>query len=118
MKPFICLFAALTLLSCTEKPDLTDNGSNQSTDEIYAEKDSWKLATKASDDIAFAKDIPWKEGEKVMVIRTDSEKTIDKWGRVDLDEITYMCTGSKAAGLKCTLVPETPLESGTYHADF
>lgn len=124
MKHLICLFTVLAVVSCTGiYHDLSDSESVPSdkepitsSDEILAEKDSWIQKTKSSDDIAFAKDIPWKEGEKVMVIRTDTEKEIDQWGRVDLEGITYMCTVSKAAGLKCTLIPETPLESGTYHA--
>ena len=131
MKHLICLLAVLAIISCTETPlnpdntdstpsdivsNPSDNDSEESSDAIYAEKDSWKQTTKSSDDKAFAKDIPWQDGEKVMVIRVDSEKKVDQWGRVDMEDITYMCTVSKAAGLKCTLEPETPLESGIYHA--
>lgn len=124
MKHLICLFTVLAVVSCTgiylDSSDIesvpSDKESITSSDEIIAEKDSWIQMTKSSDDKAFAKDIPWQDGEKVMIIRTDTEKEIDQWGRVDLEDITYMCTVSKAAGLKCTLIPETPLESGTYHA--
>ena len=96
--------------------DGTIGGDIEGGCEIYAEKESWMQMTKSSDQIAFAKDIPWQEGEKVMVIRTDSEKKIDQWGRVDLEDLTYTCTVSKASGLKCTLVSDSPLESGVYHA--
>ena len=124
MKHLICIFTVLAVVSCTGiYHDLSDSESVPSdkepitsSDEILAEKDSWIQMTKSSGDKAFAKDIPWQDGEKVMIIRTDTEKEIDQWGRVDLEGITYMCTVSKAAGLKCTLIPETPLESGTYHA--
>lgn len=120
MKHLIYLFTVLAAIACTginsDSSDIESIPSATSSQEIIAEKDSWIQETKSSDDIAFANDIPWKEGEKVMVIRTDTEKKIDEWGRVDLKDITYMCTVSKAAGLKCTLMPEIPLESGTYHA--
>lgn len=124
MKHLICLFTVLAFASCTgitpDSADIdyvpSDNISDISSDEIIAEKDSWIQTMKSSDDKAFAKDIPWQDGEKVMVIRTDTEKKIDQWGRVDLSDVTYMCTVSKAVGLKCTLIPEKPLESGTYHA--
>ena len=139
MKRLICLFTVLAVVSCTGiTPDLSDIESvpsdnvsdtssdiesvpsdkefDTSSDVIVAEKDSWIQITKSSDDKAFAKDIPWQEGEKVMVIRTDSEKKIDQWGRVDLTDLTYICTVSKASGLKCTLVSDVPLETGVYHA--
>ena len=83
---------------------------------FYAEKDSWKPATKSSGSIAHAKDLPWKLGDKVMVIRLDGEKETNQWGNVNMDLITDTCTVSKASGLKCTLVSDTPLEDGVYQA--
>ena len=93
-------------------------GDIENGDVIEAEKESWvqMAMTRASSDIAFAKDIPWQTGDKVMLIRTDSEKTLDQWGRVNMGEITYTCTVSKAAGLKCTLASDVPIETGVYHA--
>lgn len=128
MKHLILLFTVIAAISCTVDPMYQTNSesdqpgesnveSTPSSVEIQAEKDSWIVATKSKeDDRAFAKDIPWQDGEKVMVIRTDSEKEVDQWGRVNLEDKTYMCTVSKANGLKCTLVPEVPLEDGVYQA--
>ena len=93
-------------------------GDIENGDVIEAEKESWAqmVMTRASNDIAFAKDILWQKGDKVMLIRTDSEKTLDRWGRVNLEEISYTCTVSKANGLKCTLASDVPIETGVYHA--
>ena len=123
---FAVLAAGLLLGSCAveetpqgaadvERGDV-ESGDVESGDVIQTEKESWKLMTKSSDDKAFAKDIPWKEGDKVMVIRVDTEKTLDQWDRVELEDLTYYCTVSKASGLKCTLTSDVPLESGVYHA--
>ena len=127
MKYLFYLFIIFSVVSCNVTSiDSTDVESGKLEDsnveaessefEIEAEKESWMSSTKSSSDKAFAKDIPWQIGEKVMVIRTDTEKELDDWNRVKLEDITYMCTVSKAAGLKCRLESEVPLEDGVYQA--
>ena len=103
--------------SSVSNPSTSDpSGSDLPASGLYAEKASWKPAVKSSDDNMYVKDIPWKEGEKVMLIRTDAEKTLDQWGRVELGLITDTCTVTDISGLKCTLVPDHPLVDGVYQA--
>ena len=107
----------LLAAACTAVPlDSVGTEPDSSASGLYAEKASWKPAVKSSDDNMYVKDIPWKEGEKVMLIRTDAEKTLDQWGRVELGLITDTCTVTDVSGLKCTLVPDHPLVEGEYQA--
>lgn len=147
MKRLIFLITAFAVISCTENPMNTteDNGESNTNitpaaNEFLAEKAPWQVETRASDDTAFAKDIPWQEGEQVMVICTGlaEKKDEDKGGNndegaengdgaedsdgaeggevVDNRGKIYMCTVSKANGLKCTLTSEVDLEDGLYQA--
>lgn len=133
MKRLFYTFAFLTVLSCTAFPeDPAENLDNQDVieDLISAEKKSWAPATRGSDELAFAKDIPWEVGDRVLLLGSD-QRYEDCTIREDHYENGVLvggsvytahpvkktfCTVSKAAGLKCTLVPDTPLEEGTYRA--
>ena len=114
--------------------------------EFYAEKDSWDIATKSSDPNRYLDDEPWEDGDKVMLIRTDVADSIVlatiarvqqehpelEVGSVEFDNMVYsivtkivdidamtkthMCVVSESDGLKCTLIPDEPLEEGVYQA--
>lgn len=114
MKRFFNMLAAIFVVSCTAvQPDPTvDPEKSPVTQEFSAEKESWSVATKASDDGIFVNDIPWHEGDKVMLLGAD--QTLDACTGSTFKKT--ICTVSQADGLRCTLVPETPLEEGTYRA--
>ena len=133
MKRLFYSFAFLAALSCTAlSEDPAENPDNQDVTEdlISAEKKSWIPATRGSDDRAFAKDIPWEDGDRVLLLGSDQsyegctireeryENGVLVGGSVHTVHPVKktFCTVVKAAGLKCTLVPETPLEEGTYRA--
>ena len=120
-------------ISCTEitsspsdfesnLPESNIPESDFSGEGLFAVKSSWKVATKSLidtthvNDSIYVNDVPWQEGEKVMLIRLDGKYELDNWGRVDLSQITHMCTVTETSGLKCSLVPENPLENGVYQA--
>lgn len=125
----IFTLAALAVISCTanriDSPDSPDTPDPVNAVEISAEKESWVPVTRASDDRAFAKDLPWSEGDKVLLLSSDQSvegctttETWDGGGSVTTGHPNkkIICTVSKANGLKCTLLSETPLEEGTYRA--
>lgn len=123
MRLSLYTFAALCLISCTATQ--IDSFEPSETLEISAEKESWVSVTKASEDLAFAKDIPWKEGDKVLLLASDqsfegctTEETWEGGGRVSTVRPykKTICSVTKVEGLKCTLIPETPLEEGVYRA--
>lgn len=122
MRDLLYPLIILTVLSCTSAQRESADNQDVKRIEISAEKAGWAIESRASDDRAFAKDIPWAEGDKVMLI--ESGQTIDgsttlyqhadgSWSRAP---IFTLCTVSKAAGLKCTLVPDAPLAEGSYRA--
>ena len=78
---------------------------------LLVRKKSWTVETRGSDDRAFAKDLPWEVGDKVMMIKSDQ---VLLWGAPDPNVV--ICKVAKAKGLKCTLEPETPMAEGTYRA--
>ena len=110
MRRFFYTLTVLFVVSCTSVH--VDPEKALVTQEFSAEKESWSFATKASDDGIFVNDIPWHEGDKVMLLRAD--QTLDACTGSPFKKT--ICTVSQADGLKCTLVPETPLEEGTYRA--
>lgn len=129
MNKFHFILCALLLISCTGRHNSLNPDDNRVL--INAEKKSWTTATKATDTISVSSDVPWKVGEQVLLLRSDQTydacTVID--GVVDEDgglisgsittykpEVKTVCTVYQADGLKCQLVPETPLESGTYRA--
>ena len=143
MKHVFYTLAAFAMLSCTagrpdvnndaHVPDVEDNVEEEEMLDgaISAEKESWITVTRGSDDRAFAKDIPWEVGDKVLLLGSDQsfeacsysevyydENGVETGGMSGTDRPTKktICTVSKIAGLKCTLVPDTPLEEGTYRA--
>lgn len=128
MKHLILALASLAVLSCTaapsitpETPDVPETPDIAEPDGlISAEKQSWVVATKSSDDRAFAKDIPWVEGDKVLLLSSKQSlegcTVVDGFGMYVVKATKTLCTVAKASGLKCTLVPDEPLEPGTYRA--
>lgn len=139
MNRFLLTLAFLSILSCNPalKPDQVDDPEEPQDitdvieDNIVAEKECWVPETKNSDDRAFAKDIPWNIGDKVLLLGSDQSfegctthtEYYDNNGQLigGSTHTTHptkktICTVSKANGLKCTLIPDTPLEEGTYRA--
>lgn len=116
----LLLIAALAAFSCTRQivPESKDDDKGS----ISAVKESWVAATKADDAREHAKDLPWKEGDKVMLLNSDLDLHYSLenslWGTNKPSEKKVICTVNKIAGLKCTLVPDSPIESGTYRAFF
>ena len=111
MKRLFYALAVLAVISCTSKPLPLDDSSVKNV--IRAEKASWIPATKGADDQMVAKDLPWSVGDKVMLLR--SNQVLENWdGQNPVERI--LCTVSTIDGLKCTLVPDTPLEEGTFRA--
>lgn len=124
----------------------SESKTKEKITEIYAEKDSWDIVTKSSDPNMYLNDEPWEDGDKVMLIRTDIADsivlaTIARVQReypelevgsvefdnmvhsivtniIDIDDMTetHMCIVTESDGLKCTLVPDEPLEEGVYQA--
>lgn len=110
MKRLLYALAVLAVISCTSKP-LDPSVKDKLV--IRAEKVSWMPATKGSDDQVISKDLPWSVGDEVMLLR--SHQVLDSWdGQNPVERI--ICTVSTIDGLKCTLVPDTPLEEGTFRA--
>ena len=150
MRNYLLLSLALIVVSCTEITDTPLNPSETKPKykitEIYAEKDSWNSVTRSSDDNMYLNDVPWENGEKVMLIRTDIADSIvnatieevkEKYPEIDVESVefdnivysivtriididdmiqTHMCVVSESDGLKCTLVPDEPMEEGVYQA--
>ena len=109
---------------------------------ISARKKCWTItSTKAGDeatagdvvaqDTIGINDVPWKDGEKVLLYCSDQSFEDCSWKEDFYDEngvITggssgtnrpskeTICTVYKADGMKCALIPDTPLEEGTYRA--
>ena len=80
---------ALIVVSCVDVTDTpstpsipsipstpSDSNPKSKITEFYAEKDSWEIATKSSDSNMYLDDEPWKDGDKVMLIRTDVADSI------------------------------------------
>ena len=68
--------------------------------EIYAEKDSWNSVTKSSDDNKYLNDVPWENGERVMLIRTDIadsivnatiERVKEENPEIDVESVEFDC---------------------------
>lgn len=148
MKNVFWGLALLLAASCTVAPidtvgtESEPSGSDLPATGLYAEKDSWRVVTKSSVDNT--NDIPWRDGEKAMLIRTDvldsiinasikqvstvfpelepgtiefiNEVSSIVCPQVSINEMKHMCVVSESDGLKCTLVPETPLDNGVYRA--
>lgn len=120
MKRILISFAALAAISCSSVP-ATVESPEEIKDAISAEKKSWVISTKSSDDRFFAKDIPWKEGDKVLLLGSDQNLDNCLQNREDINGHPFkktICTVVKADGLKCELVSQTPIEEGTYRAVF
>ncbi len=137
MKKILFVLAVLVVYSCT--PESPNNyGNLKKSLYIGAEKTAWKPAheTKADDSLTVSNDIPWKVGEKVLLLSSDQSyegctvHTVDstyneETGRYEITSEGWstsrptkktICTVSKADGLKSILIPDTPLEEGTYRA--
>ncbi|MBO4605527.1 MAG: hypothetical protein J5667_03185 [Bacteroidales bacterium] len=136
MKKVLYSLAFMAICSCTPTP-LNNNGDPKPQFYISAEKTAWKSAheTKATDTLTISNDIPWEIGEKVLLLMSDQSyegctiHTIDSTynkdtGGYDISEgwqtprpeKKTICTVYKADGLKSVLIPDAPLEEGTYRA--
>lgn len=138
-----CTVAPIDTVGTESEPSVSEpSGSDLPATGLYAEKDSWRVVTKSSVDNT--NDIPWRDGEKAMLIRTDvldsiinasikqvstvfpelepgtiefiNEVSSIVCPQVSINEMKHMCVVSESDGLKCTLVPETPLDNGVYRA--
>ena len=65
-----CTVAPIDTVGTESEPSVSEpSGSDLPATGLYAEKDSWRVVTKSSVDNT--NDIPWRDGEKAMLIRTD-----------------------------------------------
>lgn len=133
MNRFVFILAIIGLLSCmacsnesSDKPE-KENG-------IIAKKMCWTVVSTKADEAEMAgeedqrdtigiNDVPWEDGEKVLLLGSDQTfEDCEAHFRTYRDTMfpykTTLCTVYKSDGMKCALIPDTPLEEGTYRAFF
>lgn len=121
----IALFAAISCVSI--RPDIPEPKVQEKvTYTLTAQKTSWSPMTKSS---VSDNDIPWKEGDSVVLIESSQSRENLKWSKEWINEYGTLCGTSgiykpnvticavmNVDGMSCSLLPPKELPSGTYRA--